>query len=90
MSGVYIPNWKKPESCDVCWAEYAYDICNSHSDSCPLIAVPDHHDLIDKNDLKLALMDIKYEDNVSKDLVAVFREVNLAKIIIPADKGGDV
>jgi len=46
MSGVYIPNWDKPKSCDDCWAEYAYEICNSHSDSCPLIAVPDHGRLI--------------------------------------------
>ena len=55
-------------------------------DSCPIIPVPDHHDLIDKNDLKLALVNIKYEDNASKDLAAVFREVNLAKTIIPAEE----
>lgn len=47
MSGVYIPNWEKPKSCDKCWAEYAYEICNSHSGACPLIAVPDHGRLID-------------------------------------------
>lgn len=45
--GVYIPNWEKPKSCDECWAEYAYEICNSHSDCCPLIPVPPHGRLID-------------------------------------------
>ena len=47
MSGIYIPNWEKPKSCDECWAEYAYEICNSHSGTCPLIPVPDHGRLID-------------------------------------------
>ena len=50
MSGVYIPNMKMPESCDVCWAEYAYEICNSHSENCPLVPVPDHGRLIDADE----------------------------------------
>ncbi len=49
--GVYIPNWNKPKSCDECWAEYAYEICNSHSGICPLVPVRQHGRLIDADAL---------------------------------------
>ena len=98
MSGIYIRGMEMPKNCFLCKLSYLAGerlYCNvtyeevlraKIAQECPLISVPDHHDLIDKNDLKLALMNIKYEDNARKDLAAVFREVNLAKTIIPAEE----
>ena len=55
MSGIYIPGMEMPKSCDECWAEYAYEICNSHSGTCPLVPVPEHGRLIDADALGISL-----------------------------------
>ena len=75
MSGVYIPNWEKPKSCDECWAEYAYEICDSHSGTCPLVPVPDHGRLIDADAIDTAMYDPDVETALEN-----------APTIIPADK----
>ena len=85
MSGVYIPNMKMPESCDVCWAEYAYEICNSHSEHCPLIPVPDHGRLIDAD----AMLEKHYSGNekhITSASVITPQMVSSLPTIIPADK----
>ena len=96
MSGVYIPNWEKPKSCDDCWAEYAYEICNSHSDSCPLVSVPDHGRLIDADEFEKfecnacdGACDVVGCDctNCDKDCRCDFMlDLHNAPTIIPADK----
>ena len=96
MSGIYIPNWEKPESCDDCWAEYAYEICNSHSDSCPLISVPDHGRLIDADALHEHMVKVhnewKEHPELHESIVPVVDDevmVLYFPTIIPADKDGE-
>ena len=80
--GVYIPNWEKPKSCDECWAEYAYEICNSHSDTCPLVPVPPHGDLFDISKVKITPSDdedIAYEIDFGKTVIPAEPFNNLSK-----------
>ena len=52
---------------------------------CPLIEIPPHGDLIDINALKQKVLSYHYDDNASADLIKVFRAINLAPTIIPAE-----
>jgi len=56
---------------------------------CPLIELPPHGDLIDINNLKISILKHSFTDNAKADLMTMFREINTAPTIIPADKGGE-
>ena len=85
--GVYIPNWDKPKSCDECWAEYAYEICNSHSGTCPLVSVPPHGDLIDRTNLLMIINQIKGQAEFPERFVldVVERAIKSRRAVIPAE-----
>ena len=89
--GVYIPNWKKPKSCDECWAEYAYEICNSHSDCCPLVEIPPHGRLGDLDELKERATKRLYASNhvsmAEAYYAATIDLIDSAPTIIPAEEG---
>ena len=91
MSGIYIPVMEMPKSCVCCgffrngyMCDYCYltdgeiDNCDEIHKCCPLIPVPNHGDLIDRD----ALM--KLEVVPSENWV--FRAIEKAPTIIPADK----
>ena len=83
--GVYIPKWEKPKSCDECWAEYAYEICNSHSDCCPLVPVQPHGRLIDADEfLKRAIGTKCFRGDYALMLEELVGE---SVTIIPAEEG---
>ncbi len=90
--GVYIPNWEKPKSCDECWVEYAYEICNSHSDCCPLVSVSKHGRCIDADVLKTEVFahDKLMKDGWNNMDMGMFTGnlmeiIDAAPAIIPAD-----
>ena len=84
MSGVYIKGRKPPNSCDDCWVSDCPN--DEHIDGyrmmdrpyyCPLIPVPDHGDLIDRDAC------VNYaRDNDSH----AWESLVYAPTIIPADK----
>ena len=103
MAGVYIPGMEMPTRCEDCFcyrhnAEYDYAYCNissvnvlGHGNArlvgCPLIPVPDHGRLIDKD----ALLDnchIHWSQTTSESCIPV-DDVDDAPTIIPADKEVD-
>ena len=90
MSGVYIPNMKMPESCDVCWAEYSYEICNSHSENCPLIPVPDHGRLIDADVLEADNWHLQRYMTTPTGCWIESKMLKDAPTIIPASGGKEV
>ena len=47
MMGVYIKGMKKPENCEIC----PYAFCHLDTRNCPIIELPDHGDLIDRDAL---------------------------------------
>lgn len=89
MAGLYIKGMKMPECCDDCKLfNMEYDACNytncsvgyeysnKRMDDCPLVEVPDHGDLIDRDafakDLSYDVeMDEKALDNT--DIVGIER-----------------
>ena len=93
MSGIYICGMEMPKNGEYKHV-YIYDtgevtveVCNKYEVVCgDAVAVPDHCDLIDKNALKCEVLSHTYTDDANKDLIMVFRDINLAPVIIPADK----
>lgn len=95
MSGIYIPNMKKPTKCGECpcfCEEYYYckaaDIEDAYysgaPDDCPLVPVPPHYDLIDHNALKIAVM--YYDAETRLDFLKhVMDCINKAPVVIPSD-----
>ena len=67
MSGIYIPGMEMPIRCGLCFAwDEEYSTCNltldhrtrlEKVDDCPLIPVPDHGRLIDKDALEQDISD---------------------------------
>ena len=47
MMGVYIKGMEKPENCEIC----PYAFCHLDTRNCPIIELPDHGDLIDRDAL---------------------------------------
>ncbi len=92
MSGVYIPGTAMPESCNLCFAEFDGDCLLNHdiictcspvtrSADCPLIPVPDHGDLIERDALVVAY-DAEHVGPPGRA-----RELMMeAPTVIPADK----
>ena len=93
--GVYIKGVEMPKNCTFCEMWHGVD-CHpyqgisppkSRPDHCPLISIPPHGDLVDINRLKVDVINQEYSDNASADLIKVFRLINTAPTIIPADGG---
>ena len=70
MAGLYVPGVKKPYGCDFCpWYRTLWSFCtaankdisvldmNKGPDWCPLVEVPDHGDLIDRDEWRKSLID---------------------------------
>ena len=92
MSGIYIPNMEMPTTCyDNCpcqslhWCNVLKEITEPMTgkriDNCPLISVPDHGRLIDADALQAECVP---EPTFVAEML--FRKVNNASTIIPADK----
>ena len=88
---VYIPGMEMPKSCDECRfdndvyclaypqsADMIYDIADGIPQFCPLIAVPDHGDLIDRDMVLKKAWDVE----------TFVDAVKYAPTIISADKEG--
>ena len=96
MAEVFIKGVKMPKSCSVCRiADWEYDCCpvadrkniimtdtSGRPDFCPLVEVPDHGDLIDRDE---AIREI-CRDTFPNFSLAVQR-IKCVPAIIPADKG---
>ena len=90
--GVYIRNMNMPESCDVC---PIVDACYTTAE-CPLIPVPDHGDLIDRDALEkelIELSDDEWNKKTGTSWARAFEEaadvVYNAPVVIPAERGED-
>ena len=73
------------------WAEYANAVKEKrlHSD-CPLVPVPEHGDLIDRDALKAAICSrlcIESEEYLSPAEATIVNEIFAAPTIIPAEEG---
>lgn len=79
MSGIYIKDMSKPQNCHKCPFLYVTSVCDG-SKECPLIPVPDHGDLIDRD----ALLDAWDEKHTIPSAAAKVME----KTVIPADNAG--
>ena len=110
---VYINGMEMPTRCEDCFcywhnAEYDYAYCtissmnvrghgNARLVGCPLVPVPDHGDLIDRDALIIALETQDYscapntlEEWTPMDMTrAEIADISNAPTIIPADKDGD-
>ena len=101
MSGIYIPNMEMPKACIFCelydhenyWCNAArkdVEPCFGEKlcSFCPLISVPDHGDLIDRDASLYALGRIVIPDDlaytIGHDMAKRFFEK--ATVIIPEDK----
>lgn len=49
---VLIKGMKKPDNCEIC----PYAFCHLDTRNCPIVAIPDHGDLIDRRALKKSLI----------------------------------
>ena len=87
--GVYIKGMQMPKSCNACMFD-VYGLClinknlkeeDNLTHSCPLIPVPDHGDLIDRD---LAVQDLRMDY-----AYAAAKIVALQPTIIPADREGE-
>ena len=93
MSGIYISGMEMPRSCEDCMmfcsvAETEMYF-GARPPKCPLIPVPDHGDLIDRDEMRKQFVeqlrkDYRYECSDASFLI------DHAQTVIPADKGGDV
>lgn len=88
MSGIYIKGMEMPKSCDECCCMNPYYGCafigavggvyGKRSKDCPLISVPDHGNLIDRDMVLKKAWDVE----------TFVDAVRFAPTIIPADKDG--
>ncbi len=60
MGDILIKGMDMPKSCDNCWFEYAYEICKSEYENCPLVEIPSHGRLIDADALEELVIKQKY------------------------------
>ena len=92
---ILIKNMEMPKSCEGCFAceEFSYecyDYCNilkapttrgERRKDCPLVALPSHGDLIDRNELPIiGITDYKLESHT----VVEFEDVQDAPVIVEA------
>lgn len=98
--GFYVPTNKDvkfPKACEQCYFydgllccvldTYIYDPENKHGE-CPLIEVPPHGDLIDRDALKAAICSrlcIKSEEYLSPEEATIVNEIFAAPAIIPVE-----
>lgn len=95
MSGIYIPGMEMPTSCFECPLKKIWDDgvqclvnkglwmdCDSKHKACPLVPVPDHGDLIDRDALP--------ENRMVFNGVRFIKErfIEEAPVVIPSDKEG--
>ena len=94
MAGIYIPNMQMPTSCLRCafaingWCHATGNDTDmitlyDRPEFCPLVEVPDHGDLIDRDQLKRHAF--FYDENDCYTVVSS-RDVRNAPTIIPEDK----
>ena len=100
MSGIYIKGMEMPKSCWDCFACHdGWCIINQKiaghrtvTHSCPLIAVPDHGELVDANrliDIALRLMHTAKNDDIANGVKWLWQYILEAPTIIQADKDGE-
>lgn len=101
MAGVYIKGMEMPECCEDCklfnvdydacnYLNYpvGYEYSNKRMEDCPLVAVPDHGDFIDKSVLYDHIKegyDIDFQEDQTL-LNAILEIVDYQEAVIPADK----
>ena len=95
---ILIKGMKIPENCILCpiiiWNDEDDYVCPfsgisalniGRQDDCPLIEVPPHGDLIDRDKLR----EKEYFNYADADAVVMSRDIRNTPAIIPADKDGD-
>lgn len=98
MAGLYVKGVKKPYGCSFCpWCRTTYSFCNAANKNisvlemnkgpewCPLVEVPDHGDLIDRDVLmkyKASAYDIDDHELYAVGTGTILR----MPAVIPADK----
>ena len=96
MSGIYIKGMEMPSNCCECPLTYYEDgtciftgieaLSIGIQDACPLVPVPDHGDLIDRDALPWENQGFMLTDPDEWGLK--IRDIENAPTIIPADPGG--
>lgn len=96
MKGIYIKGMEMPKNCCICHFS-SHDMCllckrdaedwfENRPEYCPLIELPDHGDLIDRDALKNEL----FFDTADCDLEMIeFERVSGAPVVIPAERSED-
>lgn len=96
MSGIYIPDMEMPTSCHEC-VFGKYEVCQINlaingkdHPSCPLIPVPEHGDLIDRDAATKKIWDdMRFPSNLANAQFFV-NELREMPAIIPADPEKEV
>lgn len=110
---VYIKGMKMPENCDACPMFYEYRLCaltDDHASSiewetekkrmpnCPLIELPDHGDLIDRNMLIGGFADWYIQESpmylgdnntIAETIGDAMKAIEAAPVVIPAERRKD-
>ena len=98
--GIYIPGVEMPESCGKClgvgW-HYVFECvlddveCGERRTDCPLVIVPDHGDLIDRETVRDYWLDASWNFPKMKvgDEKDIFVVIESVPTVIPAEEGGD-
>lgn len=93
--GIYLPNMEMPESCAFCRFYGAYCYAKGDEDAhstapCPLVPVPPHGDLIDRDEYRDEFMNGVYalcsDDSDNYRANAIIDLFDKAPTVIPADK----
>ena len=98
--GVYIKGMEIPSNCDDCLLDFdcphdqsmdGYKMQGGRPRTCPLISIPPHGDLIDRDaleqDAQKRLLMCNKNDNHFQKPYEVMRAIALAPTIIPAEEG---
>ena len=92
MSGVYIKGIKMPETCSECWFCVDGEYCGAikeyfqeKPDTCPLVAVPDHGDLVEVERAYDEIAEQAGKGNYI-DMDAVDAGLQNAPVIIPEER----
>lgn len=106
MAGLYVRGVKKPYGCTFCpWCRTTYSFCkaanknisvlemNKGPDWCPLVEVPDHGDLIDRDEMLekagLCVSDFGTPDERWRPDRDWFLGINAMPTVIPAERRGE-
>lgn len=98
MAGIYIPGMEMPKSCRACQFATQFfdgeDVCallgtyvsdTSREDDCPLVPVPDHGDLIDRDLTRVLSWSGHDDESFDSGVCFAFEWLDGLPVVIPAD-----